>query len=479
MLLKIFDCSKFKYRIFQYLAAIGANLGMISIGMHYGWGSSALPILTSGNHTFQITSTEGSWLISTLPLSAILGDCLALLLQDKIGHNTMITLTSIPLFVSWILLGLAPSKTYMFLGKFIAGLADGVLFTALPPYLSEISEPEIRGFMGASFMVSIVLGMLLINIIFLFASMASTAYIASIVSLLMLPILSFLPESPYFYLMKKDILSAKASLQKFQGKGEVVEELYRISKGIMEEGVDKISAADLFSNKYHRKSLLLSLLAISTMNFSGAFAIQSYSEEVFEKSRYFLEPKISIIIYYVVFFVVVVFSQLMLDHIGRRPLMLISTGMVSLMLFLNGTFLYIQTSTDIDTSGFDFIQLPVILVYIISHAFGLYSIPVVFSSEIFSANVKTLGLFFVNVTYSISLTAMVKFFEWSDVSFGIFVPFYGFGSICAVAFVLLLIFFPETKLKTLEEIQADNRRGKSNYNLNSEIGIHVNKAIQK
>ncbi|XP_074032849.1 facilitated trehalose transporter Tret1 isoform X2 [Leptinotarsa decemlineata] len=454
---KIFDCSKFNFRIFQYFAAIGGNMGMISLGMHQGWSSRALPILTSGNYSFEITNSEGYSLVSVMPLGALLGDVITAATLHKVGHNRFVIIATLPLCISWILMAFAPSAAFMFVGRFLAGIADGVFFTAFPPYLAEIAEPEIRGFLGSTYSLSMVLGMLLINTFFFFGSLTSVTVIGALISLMTLLFLPFLPESPYFYLMNKDVLAAKASLQKFNGRGEVVEELYRISKGIMEEGDDKETLGDLFCNKTYRKSFLIALMVCLSQFLSGSMAIQSYATTIFEESRSFLSADVATIIYFVTFFVSSLFSQMVVDYSGRRPLMLVSLGMVALMVFLEGTYLYIKAATNIDTSGFDFVQLFSIVVYTVFYGCGLNTVPNIIASEILPSKMRVIGFCIINIGYSLTTIAVLQFFGWAKDSFGIFISLYCFGCICIVAFVLVTVFLPETKKKTLEEIQAEVR----------------------
>ncbi|CAH1155583.1 unnamed protein product [Phaedon cochleariae] len=452
----IVDLSMFKSRIFQYLAAFGANMGMVSLGMHYGWSSTSIPRLQSVNSTIQITSDEGSWLASVTPLGAIVGTILVALTLNSVGYKKFIILISLPLTLSWLLIALANNKVYFFIGRIIAGIMDGILFTVIPPFLSEISDPDIRGFMGITYLLALVIGMLLINVLFLCVSDVTTAAIASVLSLPILLIIPWLPDSPYFLLMKQDTLAAEASLRKYRGKSDVVEEIDRITKSLMQNS-DEGRFIDLVRNKFHRKSLLLAMGLIIFQHLSGIMAIQSYCETVFIESSSFLNPTISNLIYFIVYFFATVLSQFLVDIFGRRLLLLSSTGLVIAMLLLNGTYLYIKNWTTIDTTSFDFLQLVAILIYILTFSIGLNTVPTLIASEIFTPNIKGVAFCVINICYSLISTVVIKFFIWSKDTFGMFVPFYIFAICSMLGMGFSAMFMPETKNKTLEKIQMEIR----------------------
>nr|AHF27420.1 putative sugar transporter 6 [Phaedon cochleariae] len=452
----IIDISKFKFRIFQYLAAIGVNMGMISIGMHYGWPSTSLPRLEAKNSTIPITSDEGSWIVSVLPMGSVIGDILSAMTLRYLGYKTLIISTSLPLTLSWLLIALAKSKTLIFTGRIIAGIMDGILFTAIPPFLTEIADPEIRGFLGMSYILAMVFGMLFINVLFLCVSEVTTAFIASVISLLILAILPWIPDSPYHLIMKKDVLAAKASLQKYRGRGEVVEEMYRITKIIIENNEDG-KFIDLLNNRFNRKSLFIAIGLTVFQQTSGILAIQSYCATVFDESRQFFDPTISNLIYFVVYLFSTLLSQLLVDISGRRFLIMLSSGIVIPMLLLNGTYLYLREFTTIDTTSFDFIQLVAILLYVSSFSFGLNTIPTLISSEIFPSNMKGVGLCMVNICFSIVSSGVIKLFSLTKDSFGMCVPFYTFAIFSSAGMIFTVFFVPETNRKTLEEIQLDIR----------------------
>lgn len=227
--------------------------------MHYGWPSPFLPILEKGNYTFQITSNESSFLAVSPLIGAIFGALGTGMIVDFAGRKRLVVYSSLPFIASWLFIGLASSPTFMFIGRFMAGVSDGLSFIAVPMYLGEIAEPKTRGLLASVCPVSIVFGILLINILGSFLPLDTVAFISIIFPVLLLLIFSWMPESPYFYLMRGKVKEARQSLQKLRGCDDVTEELNRISTAIKEQNENKGKFIDLFREKSNRRGLLITL----------------------------------------------------------------------------------------------------------------------------------------------------------------------------------------------------------------------------
>lgn len=236
-----------------------ANLGIICSEMHYGWPSPYLPVLQKGNYTFQITSEESSYLTVIPLIGAICGASGTGLIIDVVGRKKLLVYSSIPFIVSWLLVGVATSSTLMFVGRFIAGVFDGLSFTAVPMYLGEIAEPKTRGLLASVCPVSIVFGILLINILGTYLPLDTVAFISTSFPLLLLLTFSWMPESPYFYLMRGKLKEATHSLQALRGYEDVTEEFNRISTAVKEASESKGKFLGLFTVRSNRKGFLITL----------------------------------------------------------------------------------------------------------------------------------------------------------------------------------------------------------------------------
>lgn len=188
---------------------------------------------------------------------------------------------------------------------------------------------------------------------------------------------------------------------------------------------------------------------------TGYIAIIFYSKTIFEQSNNFISSNTASIIYAAVQVVLSIFSSFIVDISGRRPLLIISLVGSSFSLFGNGAFLYLKNCTDVDISSFSFIPLLALVSYIIMFSIGLVTIPFVIIGEMFPTNVKAFASCVLEIYFAVLVTIVSKFFHWSSNSFGMHVPFLSFAVFSLVGVFFVIFVVPETKGKTLEEIQDE------------------------
>jgi sugar porter (SP) family MFS transporter len=421
--------------------------------MHYGWPSPSLPILYNGTYKFRLEKTEGSWLAIMPLLGAILGAIVTGLVIDTLGRKRLILFSSVPFFASWIMIGLADTSVLFHIARFIAGLTDGLSFTAVPMFLGEIAEPKIRGLLSSMCPVSIVFGLLLINILGSHLTISTTAFVSSAIPVVLLLTFVWIPESPYFLLMRGRHAEARRSLQKFRGTQDVDVELERLSVAVKEQNQNNGKLLDLFTKSSNRKAVFIALGLRTVQQLTGITAITIYCKTIFQKSDSFLSPGTATIIYFTVQLALSALSSLMVDTSGRRPLLIISLSGTAVTLLINGTYLYIKNCTKIDTRDFDFVLLVALLCFVIIFSLGLQTIPLLIMSEMFPTNVKAFALCLADVYFSFIASVISKFFDGTTEAFGMHVPFYTFTVFCVFGLVFIIFCVPETKGRTLEDIQ--------------------------
>ncbi|CAG9819957.1 unnamed protein product [Phaedon cochleariae] len=449
-----------KCRLLQYMAGIGANIGVISTYMHYGWTSPYIPVLQSGNYTFEITSDEASWLTVVILAGAILGAIVSSFAVKFLGQKFLIVFSSIPLFISWISIAVARSIVLLFIGRFLAGFADGLFFTIVPMYLSEIADPDIRGILSSLFPVFSVVGLLLMSILGAYLPIDTVGYIGTLLPILLFLTFSWMPESPYYFVSKGEIEDARRSLQKLRAKDDVNEELERISEGMRQQNDNKSSAFDLVLVKSNRRALIITLGLRGIQQLSGAPVIIFYCETIFQESGGAISSEVAAMIYFSVQLLSAAISSYIVDTTGRRPLLILSTFGASLALFVLASYFYMKINIGVDITQFSYVPVIALLCFVIVYSIGLQNIPLVMMGEIFATNVKATALGLMDIYYGILVTLTSKFFHWTNEEYGMHVPFLIFASCCLIGVIFIVLCVPETKGKSLEEIQIQLRDGK-------------------
>nr|XP_023020581.1 uncharacterized protein LOC111509119 [Leptinotarsa decemlineata] len=438
---------------FQYFAAYSATLTIITSGMHYGWPSPSLPKLLHENSTIPVSNDEGSWMAVMPLLGAIIGSLIVAVTVDVLGRKRTILLSSFPFFASWIMVAFSTSVTLLYTSRFIAGVADGLVFSAVPMYIGEIADAKIRGLLGTAVSVTWIFGILLINVVGSYLTITVAALVSSI-----LPIVSFLtfvwmPESPYFLLMRGNQAEATKSLQTFRGLQDVDSELNRIGCAIKAQMLNTGKFLDLFTVESNRKAVYIMLILRAAQQLSGTTAITFYTQLIFEESGTKISSEVATIIYFSVQLVLGMFSSSIVDRAGRRPLLIASSIGTFLALLVEAVYFYLKTSTDLDLSAFFAVPVVALIVFVIVFSAGLQTIPLLMISEMFPANVKAFAFGLADIYFAILASIVSKFFQIMKDSFGMSVPFFGFAICSIVGLIVIVIFVPETKGKTLEDIQ--------------------------
>lgn len=343
----------------------------------------------------------------------------------------------------------------MFIGRFIAGMTDGLSFTAVPMYLGEIADPKIRGFIASVCPVCIILGILLINILGSYCSISTAAYIATALPVLLLITFIWMPESPYFHLIKGRLGDARKSLQIFRGREDVSIELNRMAEAVRKQNLNRGRCLDLLTDRTNRKAVIIAFGVRGIQQLSGTTAIIFYCKKIFEESNEFISPNVATILYFGVQLVLSILTSIIVDFSGRRPLLIVSILGTAVTLFLHGSYLYIKDFSD--TTSFNFLPLVALLLFVVMFSIGLQTIPLLLLGEMFPTNVKAFAMCSADIYYSIIATATSKLFHWSNETFGMYVPFFGFGICCIFGLIFIIFCVPETKGKTLEDIQKDLR----------------------
>lgn len=151
-------------------------------------------------------------------------------------------------------------------------------------------------------------------------------------------------------------------------------------------------------------------------------------------------------------------SSSIVERLGRKLPLALSLSGISATLGLLAIYFYIQQKTQTDLTNFKWIPLVCLLLYVLSFSIGTLAVPTVMLSELFSASMKAKGHCILVIVFSIWVSVTSKLFHLLVTTLGLYAPF-AFFSICSVCnvFVTLKI-VPETKGKTLEEIQIDLSR---------------------
>nr|CAI5852445.1 unnamed protein product [Callosobruchus analis] len=423
--------------------------------MHFGWSSPSLPILTSGQYFFTISPDEASWLAVLLLAGTVVGAFLAGSSANILGRKKMVLLTAVPLLAGWLMIALATNVRVLYAARFIAGLSNGLCFSTVPMYLGEVSEPDIRGMLSSLGTVCISLGILLINIIGNYLPIDTTAYISSTFPIVLLLTFIWVPESPTYLLQKNQIGAAKKNLILLRGQEEGEKELNRLQEYMKTEPDTKVNICDLVKDNVNRKALIVAYGLRTIQQICGTTVIVFYCKTLFEESKEVLSPNISTIVYFIVQLCCSFAVTFVVDTVGRRPLLLVSLVGSSITLLVLTIFMYLQYKSQVDVSNLKYIPFACLMLNVVFKSLGVRFVPLLMMGEMFSARIKPLAVCIGAMYYSLLAMLITKLYFIIGEAYGMYLPFLVFTLLGCLSIVFVIFVVPETKGKTLEDIQIE------------------------
>ncbi|XP_078179018.1 sugar transporter ERD6-like 5 isoform X2 [Carex rostrata] len=352
----------------------------------------------------------------------------------------------------WLSIVLAKNYWYLDAGRFLVGCGIGLFSYVVPVYISEITPKNLRGSFATVNQLMICCGVSLAYLLGTILSWRALAILGVAPCLFQLLGLLLIPESPRWLSKVGHYQEFELALQKLRGNNvdifEEAEEIKEFTKKLMHQ--KEASLIDLFQKEYiHAVTVGVGLMVFQ--QFGGVNAICFYASEIFVSAG-FSSGNSGMIVMVIVQVPMTTLGMLLMDKAGRRPLLLVSAAGTCLGCFLVGlSFLSqdYQWAKDLNI----ILALTGILVYTGSFSLGMGGIPWVIMSEIFPINMKGsagslvtlvswLGSWIVSYTFNFLML-------WSSVG-----TFFLFASICGFTVLFVARLVPETKGRTLEDIQS-------------------------
>jgi SP family facilitated glucose transporter-like MFS transporter 8 len=168
-----------------------------------------------------------------------------------------------------------------------------------------------------------------------------------------------------------------------------------------------------------------------------------------------LKPSLATIIVGVIQVVATFISTLVVDRLGRRILLLISDFVMAICALLLGVYFYLKTETDTDVNSLGWLPLTSVCVFIIVFSLGYGPIPWMMVGELFAPQIKGFASSLSCVLNWILAFLVTRFYSDLKDEFGTHTTFWIFAVISAIGTVFVFFIVPETKGKTLDEIQKE------------------------
>ncbi len=437
---------------YVYKATIVAAVGGLLFGYDTAVVAGAIGFIQK---LYDLSPAMKGWVASCALIGCIIGAMFSGVLSDKFGRKKLLIAAGLMFAISSAGILMPLNLTWFVFFRLIGGIGIGTASMIGPMYIAEIAPADIRGRLVSINQLGIVTGILLIyfvnaniagwhdetwNITTGWRYMFGSGVIPSVIFLIML---FFVPESPRWLASKERLDEADDILTKVNGKQKAQQELSEIKKTL---NIEQGSFSEIFKPGV-RKALLIGVVLCIFSQVTGINAIMYYAPEIFKSTG---DATSSALMQTVLVGIINVLFTLVaikyVDKWGRRALLLAGTaGMAVCLAIVGGAFHFDMAK--------GYIILIAILAYIAFFAVSLGPLAFVVIAEIFSnrnrGKAMSVAIFFL----WISVYAVSQSFPMLLNSIGSAYTFWIYMVMSILAFVFVLKLIPETKGKSLEEIE--------------------------
>ncbi len=387
----------------------------------------------------------------------LIGACTTGMLADKIGRKPLLLVSAVAFALTAYGTGVFDNFTYFLVARFCGGIAIGIASALSPMYIAEVAPTSIRGKLVSLNQLTIVIGILAAQIVNwalvsddmqwnIDMSWRWMFWAAAFPAVVFLVMAAFIPESPRWLAMKGRIEEARTILTKIGGGSYASEELKAFEADAKNEQ-SQGGLALLFSKPY-RRVLILGIIVAVFQQWSGTNVIFNYAQEIFQAAGYDVDNTfINIVVTGIANLVFTFVAIYTVDRLGRRALMLIGAGGLAGIYLILGACYYFQIS------GIFMVILVVLAIG--CYAMSLGPITWVLLAEIFPNKVRGVAVATATFALWVASFTLTYTFPFLNHALGTSGTFWIYTAICALGFFYFIKRLPETKGKSLEELEKE------------------------
>ena len=390
--------------------------------------------------------------ISIALIGTVIGSLLGSRPSDRFGRKNTLYFVAAAYLIASLGTALADNWYVFLVFRFLGGLGVGASSVTAPIYISEISPANRRGRLVGLFQFNIVLGILISYLSnFLLSQVGGASWrwmlgVQAVPAFIFLVLIWFIPESPRWLILKKGATEKALKILRIINPLNCDEELVSIQNSTLDDNSHK--GESLFSGKYNYPIILA--IGIAFFNqVSGINAIIYYAPRIFEMAGLGKQSSLlSTVGIGLINFVFTLLAINIIDKVGRKLLMLIgSVGLICSLFLVAFTFY---------SKNFSGYAVPVyMMMFIAFFAFSQGAVIWVFISEIFPNQVRAKGQTLGSSTHWIMAAIIAFSFPYFAETLGGAMVFTFFGSMMVLQLILVWRFMPETKGKSLEQIETN------------------------
>ena len=400
---------------------------------------------------WHLSAFEHGLTISIALIGTVIGSISGSKPSDYFGRKKTLYFVAVAYLIASLGTALASNWPTFLIFRFLGGLGVGISSVTAPIYISEVSPAHKRGKLVGLFQFNIVLGILISYLSnYLISQFADASWrlmlgVQALPSLIFLILINFIPESPRWLVFARDETDKALAILRIINPVNCETELANIVNA--SSTYSRTVKENLFSAQYNRPIMLAMLFAFFNQ-VSGINAIIYYAPRIFEMAGLGASSSLlSTVGIGIINFAFTLIAINFIDKIGRRVLMLIgSVGLIASLALVGYTFYSAQFS------GF---AIPIyMMIFIAFFAFSQGAVIWVFISEIFPNQVRAQGQTLGSSTHWVMAALIAFSFPYLAEKLGGATTFFFFAAMMVLQLVFVWRLMPETKGKSLEQIEG-------------------------
>ncbi len=441
---------------FTYFICFVSAMGGLLFG--YDW------VVIGGAKIFyeQYFGIVGNPAMQGLAMSIALAGCLigaltAGMLADRLGRKSLLLVSAFIFAATAYGTGAFDTFTPFLVIRFLGGIAIGIASGLSPMYIAEVAPASVRGKLVSLNQLTIVVGILGAQIVNWLLVSDDTAWnierawrwmfwAAAFPACAFLLLALFIPESPRWLAMKGRTEKAFATLTQIGGKEYAAGEMRAFEQAEAEK--QSQGGLKLLFSKPYRLVLTIGIIIAVFQQWCGTNVIFNYAQEIFQSAGYDVDNTfINIVVTGIANLIFTFVAIYTVDRLGRRALMLIGAGGLAGIYAILGLCYYMEMS--------GVLMVALVVLAIACYAMSLGPVTWVLLSEIFPNRVRAVAVATGTFALWVASCTLTYTFPFLNAGLGTSGTFWIYACICLAGFLFFLKKLPETKGKSLEELERE------------------------
>lgn len=423
------------------------------------------------------------WAMSSAILGCLIGAVSAGMMADRYGRKPLLIVAAFIFLASAVATGAFNVFGWFIVARLVGGIAIGIASGVSPMYIAEVSPAEIRGKLVTLNQMTIVLGILAAQIVNMLLAepipegMSHAQMMASwnvemgwrwmfwaeaVPAAIFFLMTFFIPESPRWLTMAGRIDRAEIVFFRIGGKNYARDAIEAVRNA--ETSTENAGLRTLLSRPY-RLVLTLGIIIAVFQQWCGTNVIFNYAQEIFAAAGYPLGDMFFNIVVTGIANVIFTFVALFtVEKLGRRALMLLGAGGLAGIYFILGTCYWLQVS--------GILMIVCVVAAIACYAMSLGPITWVLLAELFPNRVRAVAMAVCTFALWTGCFTLTYSFPLLNAWLGSYGTFWTYAAICLAGYFYFLRVLPETKGKSLEQleqqlIKPESKKSKANCSVKS------------